>query len=388
MKRENLNFYDVSQSLYDDLGNPRRCFEVHIYEKNALDEWHLVQSENTLGSGYEVVEGSDGVQRLYHRAGDTLIALNRDFEAPSAGRCYVIGDEIPVEHKITAQTLMERLKDDRGNTFELYRQDYSDRVPFFRISGPEGFRPLGFTGHHDLHRLLDSFKDVFRYDPNLSHSLEKLSACTPDNVVSMEYHEWNRFEELVGEPISYDEFKILDSLCGLDVMDIAFNGSEFTQTFRDNLQAIRSNADELAYVTSCVKVEWVNLDEGWNGDYNPDDPTDENPLRFDVYILRNGEWEAKVDASYCTQFPATASLEEKCYALRILGREYDDALSSDIDISVEKLGERLSCISLDDVSHKPMRSLAAQIDDAKAKQAAALNTHAEGKSVSNHNHNR
>ena len=53
-----------------------------------------------------------------------------------------------------------------------------------------------------------------------------------------------------------------------------------------------------------VAVEWYNADEGWNGDYDPDDPEDENLLRFDFYGKKDDRWLAVLDASYCTRVPA------------------------------------------------------------------------------------
>ena len=65
------------------------------------------------------------------------------------------------------------------------------------------------------------------------------------------------------------------------------------------------------------KVEWIDIGEGWSGDYNPDDPTDTPLLRFDVLELTKVEglfsdspeleWEVLDDASYCTQMPADTS---------------------------------------------------------------------------------
>ena len=65
------------------------------------------------------------------------------------------------------------------------------------------------------------------------------------------------------------------------------------------------------------KVEWVDIGEGWNGNYDPDDPDDTALLRFDVLELTNiqglfsdspvMEWEVLDDASYCTQMPADSS---------------------------------------------------------------------------------
>ena len=64
------------------------------------------------------------------------------------------------------------------------------------------------------------------------------------------------------------------------------------------------------------KVEWVDLGEGWNGDYNPSDPEDTPLLRFDILQTPEeaepdwenfGNWEQIDDASYCTQMPADSS---------------------------------------------------------------------------------
>ena len=49
-----------------------------------------------------------------------------------------------------------------------------------------------------------------------------------------------------------------------------------------------------------VKVEWEYIGEGWYGDFDPTDPTDEPLLRFAVLTLENGDWEYAEDASYCT----------------------------------------------------------------------------------------
>jgi hypothetical protein len=67
------------------------------------------------------------------------------------------------------------------------------------------------------------------------------------------------------------------------------------------------------------KVEWVDLGEGFSGDYDPSNPDDQELLRFDVLELRQvhepthadddeaHEWVAMDDASYCTQMPADTS---------------------------------------------------------------------------------
>jgi hypothetical protein len=49
-----------------------------------------------------------------------------------------------------------------------------------------------------------------------------------------------------------------------------------------------------------VKIEWVNLGEGFDGDYDPENPDDRNLLRFEVYRNEGIEWVAIEDGSYCT----------------------------------------------------------------------------------------
>lgn len=75
-----------------------------------------------------------------------------------------------------------------------------------------------------------------------------------------------------------------------------------------------------------VKVEWVNLGEGWDGDYDESDPNDVNLLRFDVSRLEeNGEWSEVPDGSYCTQIPANTSTEILKRGLdHIMNTVYDD----------------------------------------------------------------
>ena len=67
-----------------------------------------------------------------------------------------------------------------------------------------------------------------------------------------------------------------------------------------------------------VVIEWVELGEGWHGDYNPDDPDDDELLRFDAYI-ENHEWQDDYPTySYCTSFPANATPEERRAGLEYL----------------------------------------------------------------------
>lgn len=86
--------------------------------------------------------------------------------------------------------------------------------------------------------------------------------------------------------------------------------------------------------------------EGWNGDYNPDDPNDEMLLRFDVSVrVCQDEWVYL--ESYCTQLPNTISTEQAVNALRhIMFHVYDGVVANN---SIKRTCERLSWISPEDV---------------------------------------
>lgn len=74
-----------------------------------------------------------------------------------------------------------------------------------------------------------------------------------------------------------------------------------------------------------VKIDWVNLGEGNDGDFDPENPEDENLLRFDVSRTSKDGWEAIDDGSYCTMVPATANTDQLKYLLaHFMDVIYDD----------------------------------------------------------------
>jgi len=92
-----------------------------------------------------------------------------------------------------------------------------------------------------------------------------------------------------------------------------------------------------------IRVSWVELGEGWNGDYNSEDLNDEELLRFDIHVKKNGNWEPVEDASYCTRFPVSATFDQKADALiRIMNAAQGPLLEGR---SIKKLCEELSWIN-------------------------------------------
>ena len=96
-----------------------------------------------------------------------------------------------------------------------------------------------------------------------------------------------------------------------------------------------------------VRVEWDGSGgEGYSGEFDPDDPTDEHLLRFYVSRKEGDEWVECDDASYCTEFPAGATHEQKMAALKIIMSEVYDTVHEGVS-SIKKCCERLSWIGLD-----------------------------------------
>lgn len=88
---------------------------------------------------------------------------------------------------------------------------------------------------------------------------------------------------------------------------------------------------------SPLMLTWSWDDEGYQGDYDPDDMSDAPLLRFTVYRwqqyeLHAGEYEPLDDASYCTENPIdTDRIELVKMGVEIL-REVHRTLTSDPEV--------------------------------------------------------
>ena len=98
-----------------------------------------------------------------------------------------------------------------------------------------------------------------------------------------------------------------------------------------------------------IRVEFVRLGEGYEGDYNPDDPDDEELYRFDVSYKHNGKWHEIPDASYCTAMPVKTEKAILRKALTLIADEYYNACSGRYipgsSPSVKRMGESLSWLN-------------------------------------------
>jgi hypothetical protein len=91
------------------------------------------------------------------------------------------------------------------------------------------------------------------------------------------------------------------------------------------------NSNPERYERGDIAVEWYNAGEGWDGDYNFDDPEDVNLLRFDFYGRKNGVWWTVFDASYCTQVPADTPDDVLANLLEVLMDEGEGAIQVALD---------------------------------------------------------
>lgn len=100
-----------------------------------------------------------------------------------------------------------------------------------------------------------------------------------------------------------------------------------------------------------LRVDWVNLDEGYSGDYDPDDPEDVNLLRFDVYERGDPKesWNPVDDGSYCTMMPANAPIPILEKALRRIFDAYREHIDHFPGESLNRIGEKMSHISDEDI---------------------------------------
>jgi hypothetical protein len=87
-----------------------------------------------------------------------------------------------------------------------------------------------------------------------------------------------------------------------------------------------------------LRVTWEWIGEGWNGDYNPDNPDDDPLLRFscDRFDVDSMDWVGMEDASYCTRLPISTPTRHLAIASAIILEEIDT------DSSYKKALEHLS----------------------------------------------
>jgi len=96
-----------------------------------------------------------------------------------------------------------------------------------------------------------------------------------------------------------------------------------------------------------VRVAWVCLGEGYNGDYDPKNPEDELLLRFDVAVKDEDIGSFVTVESRCTCFAAKAPDKAKEEALDILLDRFYAAYTSEHRQCMSSLADKLSYISAD-----------------------------------------
>ena len=98
-----------------------------------------------------------------------------------------------------------------------------------------------------------------------------------------------------------------------------------------------------------LQIEWEDLGEGLDGDYDPENPEDIHLLRFSLYDISKKDFlerrEQLDDCSYCTLMPVDTPKDILMKALEYMMDEFIEVINA--GYSGKKTGERLSWISPD-----------------------------------------
>jgi hypothetical protein len=92
-----------------------------------------------------------------------------------------------------------------------------------------------------------------------------------------------------------------------------------------------------------VRIEWVDLGEGKDGDYDSTDPNDIPYLRFDVYKWNyfSHDWDTPDSSSYCTRVPRGTDTKTLSELLHVIMEQCEGAVLAGTH---KKILERLSWI--------------------------------------------
>ena len=167
-----LSFFAVKDLLFDDFGNDRHLYEIEVFDKFSDGSWRKVETKLSDRSNNIVLEDENKEKKLYFRSGDSLIPLNMDFDSPSCHRCYQVGKEIPVTHRVVSNEVLLEAQSDFGGVYKLQKQSYSDTQPFYYFTDPQGDFRVNH-GNHDLIELMENLKKFFARDLSISKALSE-----------------------------------------------------------------------------------------------------------------------------------------------------------------------------------------------------------------------
>lgn len=91
--------------------------------------------------------------------------------------------------------------------------------------------------------------------------------------------------------------------------------------------------EPLTLTREAVRATFRHIGEGYGGEYDPTDPSDEPLLRFDIDVLRQGGWEPVDNASYCTRLSALAAPALQRHALYLILNKVHDEYDKGNDLA-------------------------------------------------------
>ncbi len=183
-----LNFNDVKDLLYDEFGNRRTGHQIVVFDKGSDGLWHHNETEkpNTLAGHYYILD-VDNKKQIYYKVNDSLLPMNMDFNSPDCARCYKIGNEIPITHKIIGNDVLATVQGNYGALYKLHRQDYSDIPSFYTFQDAHGDFHVEHA-KHNLFVLLKTLENYYIFNDTLSTEIKKIipvmleKEFTPSNI--------------------------------------------------------------------------------------------------------------------------------------------------------------------------------------------------------------
>lgn len=224
-----LNFSDFKDQLYDEFGNHKVGRQIVVFDKGSDGLWHHNEFEklDTLSGHYHILD-VEGKKKIYYQVRDSLLPMNMDFNSPDCGRCYKIGGEIPLDHKITGNEVLAVVPNHLGDVFRLHRQDYSDMPSFYTFQDAHGDFHVEHA-EHNLFVLLKTLENYYIFNKPLSEEIKKIipemleKEFAPSNIKILSVEE-TPDEDFGASVIQYQKGDVISfAISNMEVRDVLEN---------------------------------------------------------------------------------------------------------------------------------------------------------------------
>lgn len=135
---------------FDEFENVKQEFEIIEYRKMADDRW---EEHRRFISGSSYFQEDGILYNVYDRTNNSYITLNTDFDAPSYGACFEIGENVQSERKIVGNSVLYSIKYPK-DTLTLHKQEYSNGTCFYTLKNSNGNWKVNY-GSSDVDDLIE-----------------------------------------------------------------------------------------------------------------------------------------------------------------------------------------------------------------------------------------